>query len=85
MNKEAIELRRAYQRNWRKKNPEKVKQYVETFWTKKAESQSKQEKALNLRSAGMTQREIAKRLEVSLGTVNKWLNTDEHGSLSDRV
>ena len=51
MNEAALEARRAYirewkkknhdhlmeyQRNWRKQNPEKVKQYAETYWSKKA-------------------------------------------------
>ncbi len=78
MNKEAMQAQRDYVNNWRKKNPEKVKQYREAYWTKKAgaNTQTKQEKALNLRSAGLTQREIAKQMGVSVGTVNRWLNTD---------
>lgn len=32
-----IEARRAYFRNWRKNNKEKVKKYNETFWAKKLE------------------------------------------------
>ena len=76
MDQKAREAANAYNRNWRKNHPGKAKQYIETYWTKKAETQTKQERAVYLREAGMTQREIAKRLEVSLGTVNKWLNTD---------
>ena len=26
-----------YQRNWRKQNPEKVKQYAEAYWAKKGQ------------------------------------------------
>ena len=28
--------RRAYQREWRAKNPDKVKKHLDTFWAKKA-------------------------------------------------
>lgn len=30
------EVRNAYMREWRKNNKDKVKQYHETYWTKKA-------------------------------------------------
>lgn len=33
----AKEARRAYYRKWRKENPDKVKQYQETYWIKKAQ------------------------------------------------
>lgn len=40
MNKEieqsAIEARRAYQREWRRKNPDKVKANTMRYWAKKA-------------------------------------------------
>lgn len=32
----AVQLRRAYQRKWRKEHPEKAKQYAETYWRKRA-------------------------------------------------
>ena len=32
----AREMRNAYYREWRKRNPEKVKQYQENYWLKKA-------------------------------------------------
>ena len=32
----ALEKRRAYYREWRRKNKEKVKQYNESYWLKKS-------------------------------------------------
>lgn len=34
--KSAIEMRRAYQREWRRKNPDKVKANTMRYWAKKA-------------------------------------------------
>lgn len=36
MSKEALEMRREYQRKWRKEHPDKVKQHMRTYWEKKA-------------------------------------------------
>lgn len=36
MNEAAKKARREYQRQWNKKNPEKLKQYREKYWSKKA-------------------------------------------------
>jgi hypothetical protein len=36
MNKDAIEARRAYKREWQRKNKDKVKMYQENYWSKKA-------------------------------------------------
>lgn len=33
----ALEARRAYQRNWRKNNPDKVKQHTMRYWQRVAE------------------------------------------------
>lgn len=44
MTREALEARRAYKREWAKKNPEKVRKYQETFWQKQAEKAAEQEK-----------------------------------------
>lgn len=37
MTPEAREARKAYKREWAKKNPDKIRQYQETFWNKKAQ------------------------------------------------
>lgn len=37
---QAKKSRAAYQREWRKKNPEKTKQYNMTYWMKKAQEQA---------------------------------------------
>ena len=36
----AKEARRAYKRAWNKANPERVRQYNENYWNKKAEQQA---------------------------------------------
>lgn len=35
MTAEAAEARRAYKREWAKKNPEKIREYQRKYWTKK--------------------------------------------------
>ncbi|MEE3499353.1 MAG: hypothetical protein VZS12_09525 [Ruminococcus bromii] len=37
MTPEARESRKAYKREWAKKNPDKIRQYQETYWEKKAQ------------------------------------------------
>lgn len=42
----ATEMRREYLQNWRKKNPEKVRQYNKDYWNRKA-AKAKQEAEQN--------------------------------------
>lgn len=42
LERKAVELRRAYQREWRKNNPEKVKAIVDRHWLKKAAEQQEE-------------------------------------------
>jgi len=44
-NEKAAAARRAYQREWAKKNPEKVKAAQERYWAKKAEQAAAEAKA----------------------------------------
>ena len=37
MNNKAIEMRRAYKREWYKRNKDKAKEYQERYWNKKAD------------------------------------------------
>lgn len=39
LEEKARELKREYEREWRRKNPEKVKQYNRNRWLKKAKQQ----------------------------------------------
>lgn len=48
ISKEAREARNAYYREWRKKNPEKLKQYQEKYWMKKAQEMQEQEEGDDL-------------------------------------
>ena len=36
MTQKALEARKAYKREWAKKHPDKIKQYQQTYWNKKA-------------------------------------------------
>lgn len=45
LSEEARKARNAYFREWRKKNPEKVKQANEKYWEKKAQEMQEQEEA----------------------------------------
>lgn len=48
---EAREARRAYKREWNRKNKDKLREYNERYWQKKAEQAAERErqvKALNL-------------------------------------
>ncbi|NLD33159.1 MAG: hypothetical protein GX662_13040 [Trichococcus flocculiformis] len=42
LSEEARKARNEYYREWRKKNPEKVKQAQENYWKKKAKEMQKQ-------------------------------------------
>lgn len=44
-NEKAAAARRAYQREWAKQNPEKVKAAQERYWAKKAEQAAAEAKA----------------------------------------
>lgn len=46
MTEEAKEAKRAYYREWRKKNPNKGKEYTARYWEKKA-AEKEQEKGQN--------------------------------------
>ena len=37
LDSKAAEKRRAYLQEWRRKNPDKVREYNETYWQRKAE------------------------------------------------
>lgn len=44
MNEAAVAARRAYLREWRRKNPEKVRAAQERYWTKKAQEMNEKKK-----------------------------------------
>jgi len=85
LSKEALEAKRAYYRNWRINNLDKVQASIDRYWEKKAgnaasdpkgEQMTPEAKARALKQAGKTQREIAKVMGISLGTVNRLLKID---------
>ena len=73
----ARELHNAYQRKWRRKNPEKLKEYNMRYWEKKAAQLTPEQQARELKEQGFTQRQIAETLNISLGAVNKLLKDEE--------
>ena len=74
LSEKARELRNAYQREWKLKHPEKVKQYFTDYWERKAAQYTPELRAKELQAQGYTQRQIAEELGISLGTVNGYLN-----------
>lgn len=45
ISEQAKEARRAYLRNWARKNPDKVKAAQERYWERKAEAAAKEKQA----------------------------------------
>lgn len=66
--------RNAYLREWRKKNRDKTKQAYIDFWERKADPVGGKIRLLH--KQGMTQRQIAEAVGVSLGKVNEILKGD---------
>jgi len=69
----ARKLRNEAQKQWKAKNPEKVKQYNIEYWERKANSIPIEQRAKSMYQTGHTQRAIARELNISLGAVNKYL------------
>ena len=44
LSEEALQARRDYVNNWRKNNPEKVKQYRRNYWERKAAEMKSEDK-----------------------------------------
>ena len=68
----ARELRNAYQREWKRRNPDKIREYDVRYWERKANPVGA--KVRQLSKQGLSQREIAEKLNISLGKVNNILN-----------
>jgi DNA invertase Pin-like site-specific DNA recombinase len=72
LSERAKELRNQYQRQWKRKHPEKIRQYFKNYWEGKADPIGA--KVRKLSKQGKTQREISEALGISLGSVNAILN-----------
>ena len=68
----ARELRNAYQRAYRRKNPEKLQEYNIQYWERKADPIGS--KVRQLSKQGLSQRAIAEKLGISAASVNIILN-----------
>lgn len=51
MTEQAKEARRAYKREWAKRNPDKIRAQQERYWTKKAETAPKEGKDRDSRNS----------------------------------
>ena len=71
----AREARNRYQRIYRLKNPDKIRKYNAQYWERKADPTGA--KVRQLSKQGLSQRKIAELLGVSVGTVNRWLHTEQ--------
>jgi hypothetical protein len=72
----ARQLKNQYAREYKRKHPEKVREYMRRYWERRASQLSDpvfQVKVLH--DDGYTQREIAQQLDLSLGFVNKAVNS----------
>jgi DNA-binding NarL/FixJ family response regulator len=74
LSEKARKLKNEYQNNWKRKNPDKVKKYFANYWEKKAKEYTLEMQIHDLRAEGLSQRQIAERLSISVGTVNNYLN-----------
>lgn len=75
LSEQSKKLRNEYCRKYRQRNRDKVRQYNINYWEKKVRKGSPADQVKNLSSQGMTQRKIATELGISLGLVNKYLNS----------
>ena len=66
-------MKNAYNREWRRNNPDKIKEYHRRYWEKQAAAYPPEMQIKELQAQGYTQRQIADELCISLGTVNKYL------------
>ena len=84
LSEKAKQLRNRYMSQYRKKNPDKIREYNRRYWEKKAamftpnerpdeQNERPDEQVKKLHRQGLTQRQIAQRLNISVGKVNKLL------------
>jgi len=71
---EARKAKNEYIRNWRRRNPEKTKQYDIDYWERKADPTGAMVRKLS--KQGMSQRQISEKMDISLGNVNAILNAE---------
>lgn len=74
---EAREARRLYQREWRSRNPEKVRALNARYWEKKAAAASEpiEERIKKLHDQGFSLREIAAKVGINHVQVSRILNS----------
>jgi DNA-binding NarL/FixJ family response regulator len=76
LSEKARKLYNEQMKSWKKRNPDKVRQYKVNYWEKKAREYSIEMQIRDLRAKGLSQRQIAERLNISVGSVNNYLNKD---------
>lgn len=74
MSPEAKRAAAEYQRNWKQKNPDKVRQYIVNYWERKAKEPRNIEKlVMDLHNQGKSLREIGQTIELSHMKVKRML------------
>jgi DNA invertase Pin-like site-specific DNA recombinase len=81
LSEEARKLRNEYQRQYRQKNRDKIRQYNVNYWERKARESSPENQVKELSEQGLTQREISDFMGISLGLVNKLLKQSKLGEI----
>lgn len=79
LSEEARQLKNAYAREWRRKNPAKVDQYFTGYWERKAAEQNSSEtldeKVVRLNDEGFSLREIAAKTGINHVKVSRILKS----------
>lgn len=80
LSNEATKARNAYQKKWRQKNSEKIKQYNVNYWEKKANEVSVEIKIMELHKKGMSIRQIEAEIGMSKSTVHRIIKNGTQGT-----
>ena len=73
----ARQARNAYQREYKRKNPDKVKQYMANYWERKAGTfmETMEEKIIRLHDEGFSLRDIAAKTGINHVKVSRILKS----------
>jgi transposase-like protein len=72
---EARKLRNEYAKNWKRKHPDKVRQYFKTYWERKVQQQNIDKQIISLHKQGYSLRQIASALKINHMKVKRIIDT----------